>query len=177
MISNQIKALVSENQELKLNINAKNEELLKLKHDIQSRTEECINIHFQTRGVEKQINAINGVVELTQKLCTQSRATIVGYKAEGAKLRLIYDEAHKDISLAQAEIKNLTEISRLIERQLSLKKTEISKINEDLTTVLRQLERRNKSYEQQSIQLNELSEELEHRIYQHKIRKLSNILI
>lgn len=169
LISNQIKALNAENQELKLNLHAKNEELLKLKHDIQNRTEECINIHFQTRGVEKQINAINGVVELTQKLCSQSRATIVGYKAEGAKLRLIYDEAHKDISLSQAEIRNLTEISRLIERQLSLKKTEISKITEDITTVLHQLERRNKSFEQQSIELNQLNEELEHRIYQNKI--------
>lgn len=169
IISNQIKSLEAENQELKLNMNAKNEEILKLKHDIQNRTEECINIHFQTRGVEKQINAMNGVVELTQKLCEQSRATIVGYKAEGAKLRLIYDEAHKDISLAQSEIRNLTDISRLIERQLSLKKTEISKINEDVITVLHQLERRNKSFEQQSIELSQLNEELENRIFQHRI--------
>ncbi|OHT04963.1 hypothetical protein TRFO_27405 [Tritrichomonas foetus] len=169
IISNQIEGLVNENAEYTANIAAKNEELLQLKKDIQKRTEECISIHFQTRGVEKQINALNGMVDMTKRLCDEIKSTIVGYKAEGAKLRLIFDEAHKDINMARSELQNIEEVSRLIGRQLCRKRDEVEKASTEMKTLLHQMQRSYNMYEQQTDQINELNEELEQKIYQNRL--------
>ena len=171
IISNQIEGIQNENTELNASLNAKNQELLKLKKDIQKKTEDIINIHFQTRSVEKQNNALNGIISMTKRLIEEGKSTIVGYKAEGAKLRLIYDEAHKDITIAKGELNNIVDVSRVINRQLSLKKEEIKKAQNDALNVECQLKRSYTLFEKQTDELQELNDELEHHIYQNRVLK------
>lgn len=168
VISNKIEAFVNGNKELELNIQAKNSELLKLKTDIQNRTEECIRVHYQTETIAKQIQTMNGSLATMERLFNESRDTITGYKAEGTKLRLIYDEAHKSIDLIKTELDNLEEVKRLVARQISRKDQEISKMRGEIHTLQCILDKKNSAYLSQSEQLNGLMAELERTVNQNQ---------
>ena len=81
-ISNMIEGVVLSNTKLEADLKSQRAMVNKMKQDIQDRTREC--------------------TEMTQKLYTEAQATIVGYKAEAVKLRVIHEEAMKDISQGQA---------------------------------------------------------------------------
>lgn len=165
----------NENWQKQLNEQIKAVEELKQKKSQQA--EDIINTHFQTRGFEKQIQTLQSFINVTNEMYTQALATIVGYKAEGQKLRLILEEARKDIQSAKGEIFNIKEMKRIIHNQIHAKNDSIDKDTQNSITLSNELRNKQLAAIELAKQTGVLGEELEKAVskYQYLSKKIAAI--
>jgi hypothetical protein len=168
-ISNDIEAAKRENERVSNELRAKRELVSKLKRDIDQKTADCITVHFQTRSVEKSIAAMSGAAEMTTKLIDDARVAILRYKAEGMKLRVILDEAIRDIGQAKAESLSVFDICTMLERQLSGRNQEVTQRTEEISTAEYILEHHAAAYERQSDSIAHLQDDLGRAAALHRI--------
>jgi chromosome segregation ATPase len=167
-ISNAIETVVVENSHLEADVKARREQITQLKIDIQQRTQDCISVHFQTNGLEKQMKALNGTVALTKRLLDEATVTLLRYKAEEMKLRVIYDEAMKDIMRAKAEHTSIVDVSQMLRRQLSGRQREVGTHATELSTLTHTMGHHGAAFERQTDSLVDLRTDLERGIAHHR---------
>lgn len=159
-ISNKISGVETDNDSVRKEINIIKEEISAHKALAHSLTKDCIVVHFKSRGVEKEIDALKEVVKITQNMITEAKSTIISYKAEQTKLRLILDEAARDINIAKIEHKSIVEVSRLLKSQVTKRELDIKKELNNIKNLEYDLHNRGYQYEQQSEHIKELEKEI-----------------
>ncbi|OHT09392.1 hypothetical protein TRFO_21715 [Tritrichomonas foetus] len=167
LIANKITGVEKDNERLEQLVIEKTKAVEDLRKKIDQRTEDIINVHFQTRGLEKQIQSIGSILNITKGLCQQANTTIVGYKAEGQKLRLILDETQKDIKAATAEITNIRSMTNLLRRQVNEKTGSADNESRNVQTLINQLRIKQSAAKQQAEETYVLTQELDKAIAKH----------
>ena len=178
--SNKIDAVVKENEQLTIQLGELQEDIKKLKKQSKQKTRDAIETHFATRAVEKQILALHDMIELTSNLNRDSTQAIIGYEAEGMKLRRVLDEALTDIHIAKTELTNLEDLTRMMKTKVSMKNSDTTNYAKEHQTLQDQIQHNAQAFETQSDMIEELQAELDGHIqryrYLHekaeKVRKL-----
>ena len=167
--SNKIESIVKENEELQVQLSKLQEEVKKLKKQSKQKTKEAIETHFASRAVEKQILALNDMVTLTNNLNRDSTQTIIGYEAEGMKLRRVLDEALTDIHIAKAELGSLEDLTRTLKTKVAMKNSDTAGYVKEHQTLQDRISSNAQAFGEQSTQLEELQAELEGHIQRYHV--------
>ena len=165
--SNKIDVVVRDNERLNELYKEKAKAVETLQRRIEQRTGDIINTHFQTRNVEKQIQSLESILDITRGLCKQATATSVGYRLEYQKLCTILEEANKDIKSAKAEIFTIRNMTNLIRQQLYNKSQSTEKETQNALTLYHELLTKQEAAKEQAKDTYELSNRLEQLIAQH----------
>jgi chromosome segregation ATPase len=164
IMATRIEAISKENDSLSVQLSDLAGNLNELKAKSEQTTVDSIDVHFQTRGTEKQNGALGEVVSMTMRLNHEAQQTITGYAAEHQKLNKILEEANQDIHLAKAEVEHVNDVSDLMHRQLSSREESVRDHTIELRLLERAIERRGLVYSTQSSELLELSGRLQAQI-------------
>jgi len=106
-ISNKISGIIKDNEEMFKQIESVREQLYKMKKIAQKTTQDCIEVHFESRTRSKEISSLEEMVEMSKRLNSEAQATLVGYKGEQTKLLLIFNEATKDVSHTRTRLRHM----------------------------------------------------------------------
>jgi chromosome segregation ATPase len=155
-----IDGIVKENDAVKAELDDTIHTVAVLKAKSQQATIDCINVHFQTRGAQTVVEALEEVVAMTKRLILEGKQTIIGYMAEKQKLGLIIEEAEKDIRCGKGELDQIRTASDLLRRQLLQQDARTREKTVEIETAQQQVQRRMLVYDNQTGELGELNHRL-----------------